>query len=52
MLSIKLTLIPIVGNMIANQIFAQRKESNSHTKILYEEHVKNSCYLKLNFKNE
>ena len=52
MLSIKLSLIPIVGNRTTNQIFMQQKELNSHAEILYEKYVKNNCYLNLNINNK
>jgi hypothetical protein len=42
----------VLGMRLQIKVFTQQKESNSHAKILYEEHVKNRFYLKLNFKNE
>ena len=39
--------VQCVVNRIANHIFVQQNKSNSHAKDLYEEHMKNNCYLKL-----
>ena len=42
----------LLGIGLQIKVFAQWKEMNSHAKILYEEHVKNRSYLKLNWKNK